>query len=91
ISMWNKSVCVALLALATGYVFLLDSDLPDSVLKYLSSSFLYQLQGDLASPESSMAAAWEVLITQPGKQWNRVAWSLYFLLWRNLFPCTFYY
>ncbi|XP_077774992.1 ADP-dependent glucokinase isoform X1 [Podarcis muralis] len=71
--MWNKSVCVALLALATGYVFLLDSDLPDSVLKYLSSSFLYQLQGDLTSPESSMAAAWEVLITQPGKQWNRVA------------------
>ncbi|XP_066491583.1 ADP-dependent glucokinase isoform X2 [Tiliqua scincoides] len=71
--MWHKSVCVALLALATGYVFLLDPDLPDSVLEFLSGSFLYQLRGNLVSPESSMAAAWDTLITQPAKQWNRVA------------------
>ncbi|XP_062998313.1 ADP-dependent glucokinase isoform X2 [Elgaria multicarinata webbii] len=71
--MWHKSVCVALLALATGYIFLLDSDLPDSVLEYISGSFHYQLQGDLASPESSMSAAWDALITRPAKQWNRVA------------------
>ncbi|XP_053128197.1 ADP-dependent glucokinase isoform X2 [Hemicordylus capensis] len=71
--MWHKSVCVALLALATGYVFLLDPDLPDSVVKSLSGSLLYLLRGDLGSPESSMAAAWDALITQPAKQWNRVA------------------
>ncbi|KAJ6664186.1 hypothetical protein lerEdw1_008403 [Lerista edwardsae] len=71
--MWQKSVCVALLALATGYVFLLDPELPDSVLEYFSGSFLYQLQGNLVSPESSMAAAWDALITRPAKQWNRVA------------------
>lgn len=71
--MWQKSVCVALLALATGYVFLLDPELPDSVLEYFSGSFLYQLQGNLMSPENSMAAAWDALITRPAKQWNRVA------------------
>uniref|UniRef100_A0A8D0BNX9 ADP dependent glucokinase n=1 Tax=Salvator merianae TaxID=96440 RepID=A0A8D0BNX9_SALMN len=71
--MWQKSACVALLALATGYIFLLDPELPDTVLKYLSGSVLYQLRGDLVSPESSMAAAWDALITQPAKQWNRVA------------------
>lgn len=71
--MWHKSVCVALVALATGYVFLLDPDLPDSVLEYISASFLYQLRGDLVSPESSMAAAWDSLIVQPAKQWSRVA------------------
>ncbi|XP_077173625.1 ADP-dependent glucokinase isoform X2 [Paroedura picta] len=71
--MWQKSVCVALVALATGYVFLLDPDLPDSVLEYISASFLYQLPGDLVSPESSMAAAWDSLIIQPAKQWSRVA------------------
>ncbi|XP_054858241.1 ADP-dependent glucokinase isoform X2 [Eublepharis macularius] len=71
--MWHKSVCVALLALATGYVFLLDPDLPDSVREYISSSFLYQLRGDLASPERRMAAAWNSLIIQPAKQWNKVA------------------
>ncbi|XP_015274453.1 PREDICTED: ADP-dependent glucokinase [Gekko japonicus] len=68
--MWHKSVCVALVALATGYVFLLDPDLPDSVLEYVSASFLYQLP---VSPESSMAAAWDSLIIQPAKQWSRVA------------------
>ncbi|XP_020659362.2 ADP-dependent glucokinase isoform X1 [Pogona vitticeps] len=71
--MWHKSVCVALLALATGYVFLLDPELPDSVLEYLSGVFLYNVRGGLPSPESRMAAAWDALITQPAKQWNRVA------------------
>lgn len=71
--MWHKSAFVALLALATGYVFLLHPELPDSVLEYLSGSFLYQLRGNLASPESSMADAWDALIIQPAKQWNRVA------------------
>lgn len=71
--MWHKSVCVALVALATGYVFLLDPDLPDSVLEYVSASFSYQLRGDLVSPENSMAAAWDSIIVQPAKQWSRVA------------------
>ncbi|KAJ7311188.1 hypothetical protein JRQ81_006798 [Phrynocephalus forsythii] len=71
--MWPKSVCVALLALGTGYIFLLDPELPDSMLEYLSGVFLYNIQGDLPSPESRMAAAWDALITQPAKQWNRVA------------------
>nr|XP_056721906.1 ADP-dependent glucokinase isoform X2 [Euleptes europaea] len=71
--MWHKSMCVALVALATGYVFLLDPDLPDSVLEYVSASFLYQPRGGLASPESSMAAAWDSLIVQPAKQWSKVA------------------
>ncbi|XP_042329423.1 ADP-dependent glucokinase isoform X2 [Sceloporus undulatus] len=71
--MWHKSVCVALLALATGYVFLLDPELPDSVLEYFSGFFLCHLRDELPSPESSMAAAWDALITRPAKQWNRVA------------------
>lgn len=71
--MWHKSACVALLALATGYIFLLDPELPDTVLEYLPGVFLYNIQGDLPSPESKMAAAWDALITQPAKQWNRVA------------------
>ncbi|XP_048337697.1 ADP-dependent glucokinase isoform X2 [Sphaerodactylus townsendi] len=71
--MWHKSVCVALVALATGYVFLLDPDLPDSVVEYFSASFMYQLRGDLTSPESSIATAWDSLIVQPTKQWSKVA------------------
>ncbi|XP_007432886.1 ADP-dependent glucokinase isoform X2 [Python bivittatus] len=71
--MWHKAVCVALLALATGYIFWLDPALPDVLLEYLSGSFLCQLWGDPGSPEVSMAAAWDALITRPAKQWNRVA------------------
>ncbi|XP_060611226.2 ADP-dependent glucokinase isoform X1 [Anolis sagrei] len=71
--MWHKSVCVALLALATGYVFLLDPELPDSVLEYFSGFFLCHLQDEGPSAESSMAAAWDALIIRPAKQWNRVA------------------
>ncbi|KAF7237771.1 ADP-dependent glucokinase [Varanus komodoensis] len=71
--MWQKSVGVGLLALATGYVFLLDPDLPDSVLKYISDAFLSQRRGNLTSPESSMSVAWDALITRPAKRWNRIA------------------
>ncbi|KAH0619911.1 hypothetical protein JD844_014336 [Phrynosoma platyrhinos] len=71
--MWHKSVFVALLALATGYIFLLDPELPDPVLEYFSGFFLCHLRDELPSPESSMAAAWDALITRPAKQWNRVA------------------
>uniref|UniRef100_A0A1W7RJH9 ADP-dependent glucokinase-like protein n=1 Tax=Agkistrodon contortrix contortrix TaxID=8713 RepID=A0A1W7RJH9_AGKCO len=71
--MWRKALGVALLALTTGYVFWLDPTLPDSLWEHLSGSFLYQLRGDPGSPEGSMAEAWDALITQPAKQWNRVA------------------
>ncbi|XP_015682539.1 ADP-dependent glucokinase [Protobothrops mucrosquamatus] len=71
--MWRKALGVALLALTTGYVFWLDPALPDSLWEHLSGSFLNQLRGDLGSPEGSMAEAWDALITQPAKQWNRVA------------------
>ncbi|KAM6426003.1 ADP-dependent glucokinase isoform 1-T5 [Liasis olivaceus] len=71
--MWHKAMCVALLALATGYIFWLDPALPDVLLEYLSGPFLYQLWGDPGSPEVSMAAAWDAVITRPAKQWNRVA------------------
>lgn len=71
--MWCKALGVALLALTTGYVFWLDPTLPDCLWEHLSGSFLYQLRGDLGSPEGSMAEAWDALITQPAKQWNRVA------------------
>uniref|UniRef100_A0A8D0GKG3 ADP dependent glucokinase n=1 Tax=Sphenodon punctatus TaxID=8508 RepID=A0A8D0GKG3_SPHPU len=70
--MWHKSLCVGLLALATGYIFLLDPELPDSVLRYLSTSVVNQLQG-ATSVESSMAAAWDAVIAQPAMQWGKVA------------------
>lgn len=71
--MWHKALAVALLALTTGYVFWLDPALQDSLWGHLSGSFLYQLRGDPGSLESSMAEAWDALITQPAKQWGRVA------------------
>ncbi|XP_063170640.1 ADP-dependent glucokinase isoform X2 [Candoia aspera] len=71
--MWRQAMCVALLAVATGYVFWLDPALPDLLWESLSGSFLYQLGEDPGSPEGSMAAAWDALITRPAKQWNKVA------------------
>ncbi|XP_039195399.1 ADP-dependent glucokinase isoform X1 [Crotalus tigris] len=71
--MWRKALAVALLALTTGYVFWLDPTLPDSLWEHLSGSFLNRLRGNLGSPEGNMAEAWDALITQPAKQWNRVA------------------
>ncbi|KAM3828033.1 ADP-dependent glucokinase isoform 2-T4 [Vipera latastei] len=71
--MWHKALAVALLALTTGYVFWLDPALQDSLWGHLSGSFLYQLRGDPGSLESSMAEAWDALITEPAKQWGRVA------------------
>ncbi|KAG8144956.1 putative ADP-dependent glucokinase-like protein [Naja naja] len=71
--MWHKALCVAVLALATGYVFWLEPAWPDFLWEHLSGPFLYQFQGDQGSPEGSMAEAWDALITRPAKQWNRVA------------------
>ncbi|ETE67136.1 ADP-dependent glucokinase, partial [Ophiophagus hannah] len=71
--MRHKALCVAVLALATGYVFWLEPTWPDFLWEHLSGPFLYQFQGDQGSPEGSMAEAWDALITRPAKQWNRVA------------------
>ncbi|XP_023959784.1 ADP-dependent glucokinase isoform X6 [Chrysemys picta bellii] len=65
--MWPRSVCVALLALAAGYLFVREPELPGAALRYLAG----RLWAEPA--ESSMAAAWEALITRPARPWSRVA------------------
>lgn len=65
--MWPRAVCVALLALAAGYLFVREPELPGAALRYLAG----RLWAEPA--ESSMAAAWEALITRPARPWSRVA------------------
>ncbi|XP_067412081.1 ADP-dependent glucokinase isoform X2 [Emydura macquarii macquarii] len=65
--MWPRAVCVGLLALAAGYLFLREPELPGAALRYLAGC----LRAEPA--ESSMAAAWEALITRPAQPWSRVA------------------
>ncbi|KAM9124730.1 ADP-dependent glucokinase isoform 3-T3 [Pangshura tecta] len=65
--MWPRSVCVALLALAAGYVLVREPELPGAALRYLAGRLWPE------PPESSMAAAWEALITRPSRPWSRVA------------------
>ncbi|XP_026543247.1 ADP-dependent glucokinase isoform X3 [Notechis scutatus] len=71
--MWHKALGVAVLALATGYVFWLEPAWPDFLWEHLSGPFLDQFREDQESPEGSMAEAWDALITRPAKQWTRVA------------------
>lgn len=70
-TMWRKASVVLLLALAVGYFYGGRPDLPDQILQYMG---LPQLQNqDPDSLEETISAAWEVLITLPGRQWSRVA------------------
>lgn len=64
--MRRQSACVALLAVAAGCFLLLQPDLPEALLGFLQVE-------RASSPASSMAAAWEALITRPAKRWGRVA------------------
>ncbi|XP_075621091.1 ADP-dependent glucokinase isoform X3 [Balearica regulorum gibbericeps] len=70
--MWQRSVCVGLLALALGYLCLLGPELPHSALRHLSASLLGGLRR-ARSLEGRMVAAWQAAIVRPARGWARVA------------------
>lgn len=70
--MWQRSVCVGLLALALGYLCLLGPELPHSPLRQLSASLLGGLRR-ARSLESRVVAAWQAAIVRPARRWARVA------------------
>ncbi|XP_069480716.1 ADP-dependent glucokinase isoform X2 [Ambystoma mexicanum] len=69
--MWKKALCVAVLALAVGYIYHFDAGLPGAAVDYLSES-LRDLRGT-TSVEQRLAAAWDAVIVPPVKQWTKVA------------------
>ncbi|XP_068000396.1 ADP-dependent glucokinase isoform X3 [Melanerpes formicivorus] len=70
--MWQRSVCVGLLALALGYLCLLGPELSPSALRHLSASLLGGLRR-ARSLEARMVAAWQAAIVRPARGWARVA------------------
>uniref|UniRef100_A0A8C3J5B8 ADP dependent glucokinase n=1 Tax=Calidris pygmaea TaxID=425635 RepID=A0A8C3J5B8_9CHAR len=70
--MWQRSVCVGLLALALGYLCLLGPELSYSPLRHLSASLLGGLRG-ARSLEERVVAAWQAAIVRPARRWARVA------------------
>ncbi|XP_041794213.1 ADP-dependent glucokinase isoform X2 [Chelmon rostratus] len=74
--MWRKASAAALLALAVGYFYHGSPDLPEQILQYISlPSFQSSSQSEnsQSSLEQVIAGAWERLITQPTRQWGKVA------------------
>ncbi|XP_071182832.1 ADP-dependent glucokinase isoform X1 [Salvelinus alpinus] len=69
--MWRKAAVAALLALAVGYFYHTNPELPEQVLQYLSLPHP-STQGD-PTLEQVISTAWETLITAPASQWGRVA------------------
>ncbi|XP_074456187.1 ADP-dependent glucokinase isoform X4 [Larus michahellis] len=70
--MWQRSVCVGLVALALGYLCLLGPELPHSPLRHLSASLLGGLRR-ARSLEERVVAAWQAAIVRPARRWARVA------------------
>uniref|UniRef100_A0A672UBW2 ADP dependent glucokinase n=1 Tax=Strigops habroptila TaxID=2489341 RepID=A0A672UBW2_STRHB len=70
--MWQRSVCVGLLALALGYLCLLGPELSLSALWHLSPSLLSTLRR-AGSLEGRMVSAWQAAIVRPARGWARVA------------------
>ncbi|KAM9312456.1 ADP-dependent glucokinase [Gastrophryne carolinensis] len=74
--MWQKTVCVALLAIAMGFLHFLKPELLEAAQDYLSSSLNCLTPGESpAQPslEEALTAAWDTLITAPARHWGRVA------------------
>ncbi|XP_062318762.1 ADP-dependent glucokinase isoform X2 [Osmerus eperlanus] len=74
--MWRKAAAVALLALAVGYLYLGSRpDLPDQMIQYFLPLLHPSPHSKPSSPtvEQVISSAWEVMITTPAKQWERVA------------------
>ncbi|XP_029524536.2 ADP-dependent glucokinase isoform X1 [Oncorhynchus nerka] len=69
--MWRKAAGAALLALAVGYFYHTNPELPQQVLQYLSLPHP-STQSD-PTLEQVISTAWETLITAPASQWGRVA------------------
>lgn len=74
--MWRKASAAALLALAVGYFYHGNPNLPENILQYISipnfqSSF--QNHNGQNRAEWIISAAWDTLITLPTRQWSRVA------------------
>lgn len=65
--MWQRSVCVGLLALALGYLCLLGPELPG-----LPGSLLGALRWG-RSAEGRTLAGWQAAIVRPARAWARVA------------------
>ncbi|XP_032556323.1 ADP-dependent glucokinase isoform X2 [Chiroxiphia lanceolata] len=70
--MWQRSVCVGLLALALGYLCVLGPELPPAALRQLSASLLGTLRR-ARSLEARTVAAWQAAIVRPARGWARVA------------------
>ncbi|XP_047451843.1 ADP-dependent glucokinase isoform X2 [Mugil cephalus] len=75
--MWRKtSAAAALLAIAVGYFYHGSPELPEQILQYIrlpnfqTSSQSLDGQNNL---EQVISAAWETLITLPGRQWSKIA------------------
>ncbi|XP_072528367.1 ADP-dependent glucokinase isoform X2 [Salminus brasiliensis] len=70
--MWRKAALVALLALALGYIYRTNPELPERMLRFVTQS-LPQYEPIAPALEETISRAWDVLITAPTRQWGRVA------------------
>ncbi|KAK1788804.1 hypothetical protein P4O66_002613 [Electrophorus voltai] len=76
--MWRKAAVMAVLALAVGYLYHTDPDLPQCVLRFVTQSIPQvllstQLEANVPSLEEAISRAWDSLITAPTRQWGRIA------------------
>ncbi|NXG16751.1 ADPGK glucokinase, partial [Grallaria varia] len=70
--MWQRALCVGLLAVALGYLCVLGPELPPAALRQLSASLLGTLRR-ARSLEARTVAAWQAAIVRPARGWARVA------------------
>ncbi|XP_076026045.1 ADP-dependent glucokinase isoform X2 [Genypterus blacodes] len=74
--MWKSASAAALLALAVGYFYHIQPDLPEQILQFANLPHYQsalQIDNSQLSLEQVISLAWETLITKPTRKWSKVA------------------